>query len=137
MLPGNFPSLASIIFGADNPLAVLHLDSSFNRDSFENFDDIDDDFDAFVDIINLLEGFRLPRIGMTYVHDVDTPANVDGTSQHATNHWNNLKNKAYNLRWMSKLRMTEATVNELLVQKHLQDFRVNHDGLRFYSEQFR
>ena len=83
MLPGNFPSLASLIFGAGNPLAVLHLDLSSNSDSSEDFDDIDDDFDSFVNIVNLLEGFRLPRIGMTYAHDGDMLANVDCISEHA------------------------------------------------------
>ena len=83
MFPGNFLSPASLFFGAGNPLAVLHLDSSSNSDSSEDFDDRDDNYDSFVNIVNLLEGFRLPRIGMTYAHDGDMLANVDGTSEHA------------------------------------------------------
>ena len=62
MLPGTFPSLASLIFGAGNPLAALDLESSSDSDSSEDSDDKDDDFDAFVDIVNPLEGFRLPRL---------------------------------------------------------------------------
>ena len=64
---------------------------------------------------------------MTYAHDGDILANVDGTSRHAKKHWNNLKNEAYDLRWMIKFQMTEATFDELLVlvQKHMQDSRVN------------
>ena len=61
MLPGNFLILASLFFGAGNPLAVLHFDSSSSSDSSEDFDDTDDDFDEFADIVNLLEGFWLPR----------------------------------------------------------------------------
>ena len=83
LLPGNFPNLANLIFGAGNPLALFPLDSSSESDSSEDIDDTQDDFDSFVDIVNLLEGFRLPPIGMTYAHDGDMLANVDGTSQHA------------------------------------------------------
>ena len=83
-------------------LAILHLDSSSISDSSEIFDDIDDDFDAFVDIVNPLEGFWLPRNGMTDAHDGDMLANVDGTSEHAKRHWNYLKNEAYDLRRMNK-----------------------------------
>ena len=98
MLPGDFPSLANLIFGAGNPLAALDLESSSDSDSSEDSDDVDDNFDAFVDIVNPLEGFRLPRIGMTYAHDADMLANVEGTSEDTKKHWNNLKNEACDLR---------------------------------------
>ena len=38
----NFPTLANLIFGADNPQAVLHFDSHPCNDSSDDADDIDD-----------------------------------------------------------------------------------------------
>ena len=139
MLPGNFPNLANLIFGAGNPLALFPLDSSSESDSSEDMDDTEDDFDAFVDIVNPLEGLRLPRSCVTYHHDGDMLANCDGTSPDATKHWNALRDAAYEERWMMEFRMNEATFGELLqlVQPHLQESRVYRDGRRSYSKRHR
>ena len=89
MLPGDFPTLANLIFGARNPLALLFdsSSSSSSSDSSESSQDIDDDDDEFYNIFNPLEGFRLPRSCVTYPYDGDLFANMDGTSEDATKHW--------------------------------------------------
>ena len=76
---------------------------------------------------------------MTYAHDGDILENNDSTSRDTSKSWNNLKAAAYYIRWMNKFWMTVATFNDLfaLVQPHMQDYWVNHDGLRSYSKRHR
>ena len=139
MFPGDFPTLANLIFGAGNPLALLFDDSSSSGDSSDDSQDIDDDNEAFDPMVNPLEGERLPRSCMTYAHDGDMLANMDGTSDDPTKHWSNLRPTARDEKWMSEFRMIEATFEELLalVQQHMEDSRVYVDGRRSYSKRHR
>ena len=52
MLPGDFPTLANLIFGASNPLALLFDSSSSRSDNTEESQDIDADDSAFDNFIN-------------------------------------------------------------------------------------
>ena len=52
MLSGNFPALENLIFGAGNPPAVLHVDSSSSSETSEDSDDTEDDYDAFNAAVN-------------------------------------------------------------------------------------
>ena len=70
MLPGNFSTRTNVCFGSGNPLALLFHDSRSTSDSSEDSLDVDDDNNAFDNIVNVLEGLRLPQSCMTY--DVTT-----------------------------------------------------------------
>ena len=70
----------NVVFGAGNPLAVRHFDSSLSSDSPEDSEDIHYDYDVYHDIVNLLECSRLPRSCLTYAHDGDMLWNLDGMS---------------------------------------------------------
>ena len=52
MLPGDFPTLANLIFVAGNPLALLIDDSSSSSDNAEEPQDIHADNFAFDNFIN-------------------------------------------------------------------------------------
>ena len=95
VLPGDFPTLANLIFGAGNPLALLFDDSSSSSDSADDSQDIDDDNEAFDHFVDPLEGMRLPRSCMTYAHDGDMLGNNDSTQRDTAKNWNNLKAVAY------------------------------------------
>ena len=60
-------------------------------DSSEDSEDLDDDYDAFNDIVNPLEGCWLPRSCVTYIHDGNMLGNIDSTSRDVTKHWNNIR----------------------------------------------
>ena len=130
------PTLANLIFGAGNPLALLFNDSSSSSDNSEDWIDINEDKDAYDIFANPLEGMRLPRTRMTYCHDGDMLANMDGTSEDATNHWSNLRAAVLEEKWMTEFRMSEALFEELLalVQPHMDDSRVYIDGRRTYAK---
>ena len=81
MHPGDFPTLANLIFGAGNPLALLFDSSSYSSDSSEESQDIHADNFDYDNFINPLEGLRLPRSCMTYVHDGDMLGNNASTSR--------------------------------------------------------
>ena len=81
MLPGDFPTLANLIFGAGNPLALLFDSSSYSSDSSEESQDPHADNFAHDNFINSLEGLRLSRSCMTYVHDGDMLGNNASTSR--------------------------------------------------------
>jgi hypothetical protein len=81
MLPGDFPTLANLIFGAGNPLALLFDSSSCSSDSSEESQDTHADNFTYDNFINPLEGLRLPRSCMTYVHDGDMLGNNASTSR--------------------------------------------------------
>ena len=112
MLPGDFPTLANLFFGAGNPLALLFDSSSSSSDTSESSQYIDVDDDEFYNIRNPLEGFRLPRSCVAYPYDGDLFANMDGTATDATKHWSNRRVTAYNEKWISGFRMDEATLDE-------------------------
>ena len=132
MLPGDFPTLANLIFGAGNPLALLIDDSSSSSDNAEEPQDIHADNFAFDYFINPLEGLRLPRTRMTYAHDGDMLGNNASTSRDTAKNCNNLQAAAYIIRLINRFWMTEATFNALfvLVQPHMQAYRVSHDDVR-------
>ena len=77
MLPGDFPTLVNLIFGAGNPLALLFDSSSYSSDSSDESQDTHDTHDTHDDnftydnFINPLEGLRLPRSCTTYAHGGD------------------------------------------------------------------
>ena len=71
MLPGDFATLANLFFGAGNPLALLFDSSSCNGDNSEESQDMHANNFAFDNLINPLEGLRLPRSCMTYAHNGD------------------------------------------------------------------
>ena len=80
MLPGDFATLANLVFGAGNPLALLVDSSSCSSDNWEESQDVDADNFAFDNFINPLEGLLLPRTCMTYAHDSDMLGNNASTS---------------------------------------------------------
>ena len=65
MLPGDFSTLANVIFGAGNPLELLFDSSRYSSDNSEESQDIDATDLAFDNIIHPLEGVRLPRSCIT------------------------------------------------------------------------
>ena len=81
MLPGDFPTLANLIFGAGNPLALLFDSSSYSNDNSEESQDTHAHNFAYDNFINPLEGLRLPRSCMTYAHDGDMLGNNACTSR--------------------------------------------------------
>ena len=81
MLPGDFPTLANLFFDAGNPLALLFDNSSYSSDSSEESQDIHADNFNYDNFINPLEGLRLSRSRMTYVHDGDLLGNNASTSR--------------------------------------------------------
>ena len=81
MLPGDFPTLANLIFGAGNPLALLFDSSSYSSDSSKESQDTHADNFDYDNFINPLEGLRLQRSCMTYVHDGDMLGNNASTSR--------------------------------------------------------
>ena len=98
--------------------------------------DIDVDDGTFDNFVNPLEGLRLPRryitCDMTYAHDGDMLGNNDSTSRDLAKNWNKLMAAATDMQWRTEFWISEATFNELfvLVQPCMQDYSVNHDGLR-------
>ena len=81
MLPSDFPTLANLFFGAGNPLALLLDSSSYSSDSSEESQDIHAHNFAYDNFVNPLEGLRLPRSCMTYVHDGDMLGSNASTSR--------------------------------------------------------
>ena len=81
MLLGDFPTPANLFFGAGNPLALLFDSSSYSSDSSEDSQDTHADYFDYDNFINPLEGLRLPRSCMTYVHDGDMLGNNANTSR--------------------------------------------------------
>ena len=109
-------------------------------DKSEELQDIHADNFAFDNLINPLEGLRLPRSCMTtYAHDGEMLGKNASTSRDTAKNCNNLKAAVCYIPLIKALWMTEATFNELfvLVQPHMQDYRVSHDDVRSYSERHR
>ena len=79
VLPGDFPTLENLFFGAGNSLALLLDSSSYSSDSSEESQDTHADNVDYDKFIYPLEGLRLPRSCMTYVNDGDMLGNNAST----------------------------------------------------------
>ena len=119
-------TLANLIFGTGNSLALVFDKSSLRSGNSENWRDLNEDNDAYDILTNPLEGMRMPRSRMTYNDDGDMLSNMDGTSVDATKHWSNLRATVRKEKWIAEFRMSEALFEELLalVQTHMDDSRV-------------
>ena len=77
-------------------------DSSWSRNGSGGSLGIDDENDAFDNIVILLEGLWLSRSCITCAHGGDMLANMDGTSEEATKNWSDLRATAYEKNGMAK-----------------------------------